>query len=85
MKNLQTMSVNVYQSATLDNKSYVTTIEMPMYKQITRTAKYLKKYIELQRKNDVEHQRMRLYYFRMSTDDKTKGFTFSETTLNLWD
>tara|TARA_R110002020_G_scaffold386997_1_gene597735 strand:+ start:818 stop:1078 length:261 start_codon:yes stop_codon:yes gene_type:complete len=86
MKNLEKISVNVYNSSALDNNSYICTIEMPLYKQVARTVRYLKKYVELQKENDLKHQRIRNYSFRASTDGKIFiGFIFSETTLALWD
>ena len=86
MKNLEQISVNVYGSSSLDNNSYICTIEMPLYKQVARTVKYLKKYVALQKANDLRHQRIRNYSFRASIDGKVFiGFIFSETTLALWD
>ena len=79
MSKLKTIVVNVYNVTHTNPKNYITAIEMPMYKQVTRTAKYLKNYVKMQRANDFNHGRIRFYEF------VANGFIFNEKSLESWD
>jgi hypothetical protein len=79
MSKLKTIVVNVYNVTHTNPKNYITAIEIPMYKQTTRTARYLKNYVKMQRANDFNHRRMRFYEFL------SNSFVFNETDLESWD
>ena len=68
--------VNVFNVTHTDSKNYITSIEIPDYKRMGNTMKYLKNYIKSQAPNDCNNLHMRFYVFYSNT------FLIKETDLN---
>jgi len=76
----KTTTINVY-TFDYSNKNYLTSVEMPKYKQLKRIKKYLINFIKNQQ--DMKHKKVRFYCFDIYHDNyKMK---LKETDLNFID
>ena len=74
---MKKITINVFNVSHVDSKNYITSIEMPQYKQLKRIKRFLAQYVKQQGANDFNHGRMRFYVFQANT------FVLRETDLNF--
>jgi len=71
------ITINVYNVDHTNANNYITSIEIPNYKQMGRTLKFLRDYVKRQRANDFNHRIMRFYVFHSNT------FLIKQTDLTI--
>ena len=64
---MKKITVNVYNSTFADKDNYMNCFEMPKYKQMSRTKKFLKNYVKEQSANDFNFGRHMFYVFESNT------------------
>ena len=79
MRNKEKITVSVFNTTNTESKNYITSIEMPKYKQMGRTVNYLREYIKTQSAFDETHRRIRYYVF-----ESKSNFIFKEVDLSAY-
>lgn len=70
------ITINVFNVTHTDSKNYITSIEMPNYKQFKRIKDYLREYVRKQSSTDFNQGKCRFYVFEANT------FVLNETNLS---
>lgn len=61
---MKTITVNVFNISSVDDKNYLYCIKMPDYKQWARRIKFLRQHVKEQGANDYNFGRIRYYVFQ---------------------
>jgi hypothetical protein len=74
---MKKITINVFNVLHTDTRNYITSIEMPDYKQLKRIKRFLAEYVRKQSSNDFNHKKCRFYVFQGN------GFVIRESDLTL--
>jgi hypothetical protein len=74
---MKKITINVFNVLHTDTRNYITSIEMPDYKQLKRIKRFLAEYVRKQSSNDFKHKKCRFYVFQGN------GFVIRESDLTL--
>ena len=64
---MRTHTINVFNIDCLSTDNYITSIEMPRYKQTKRVFDFLRAYVKRQGATDFNQGKMRFYVFQSNT------------------